>query len=255
MALPLPGSVPWPPSSPPSRAWLDAPSPMFPCLQLLPAVLRALKGRAARRCLTQELHLHVQQNRAVLDHQQFDFVVRMMNCCLQVRPGCSPGRGGGWGCPLPPAGMRLLAVPTAGEVLGWGTHWRAPPAPKLWAALAAPGGLGVWGRLRGLPAPAGLHLPGRARHRGCSAAPGHGLLPGECWGRPAAFPSSPPAAPGDPSAPAPPHPASAEAEPRSDPVCVQLRARARGVEHAAVLGGHVLRGRADPHPRPLPGAC
>ncbi|XP_077025391.1 myotubularin-related protein 5 isoform X6 [Tamandua tetradactyla] len=54
-----------------------------PCPQLLPAVLRALKGRAARRCLTQELHLHVQQNRAVLDHQQFDFVVRMMNCCLQ----------------------------------------------------------------------------------------------------------------------------------------------------------------------------
>lgn len=53
--------------------------------QLLPAVLRALKGRAARRCLAHELHLHVQQNRAVLDHQQFDFVVRMMNCCLQVR--------------------------------------------------------------------------------------------------------------------------------------------------------------------------
>ncbi|XP_054998976.1 myotubularin-related protein 5 isoform X3 [Sorex araneus] len=51
--------------------------------KLLPAVLRALKGRAARRCLAQELHLHVQQNRAVLDHQQFDFVVRMMNCCLQ----------------------------------------------------------------------------------------------------------------------------------------------------------------------------
>ena len=55
------------------------------CFQLLPAVLRALKGRAARRCLAHELHLHVQQNRAVLDHQQFDFVVRMMNCCLQVK--------------------------------------------------------------------------------------------------------------------------------------------------------------------------
>uniref|UniRef100_A0A8C3VDF7 SET binding factor 1 n=1 Tax=Catharus ustulatus TaxID=91951 RepID=A0A8C3VDF7_CATUS len=50
---------------------------------LFPAVLRAMKGRAARHCLTQELHLHVQQNRAVLDHQQFDFVIRMMNCCLQ----------------------------------------------------------------------------------------------------------------------------------------------------------------------------
>ncbi|XP_045866677.1 myotubularin-related protein 5 isoform X3 [Meles meles] len=56
---------------------------MLEAKKLLPAVLRALKGRAARRCLTQELHIHVQQNRAVLDHQQFDFVVRMMNCCLQ----------------------------------------------------------------------------------------------------------------------------------------------------------------------------
>lgn len=52
--------------------------------QLFPAVLRAMKGRAARHCLTQELNLHVQQNRAVLDHQQFDFIIRMMNCCLQV---------------------------------------------------------------------------------------------------------------------------------------------------------------------------
>ncbi|XP_044084936.1 myotubularin-related protein 5 isoform X2 [Neovison vison] len=56
---------------------------MLEAKKLLPAVLRALKGRAARRCLTQELHLHVQQNRAVLDHQQFDFIVRIMNCCLQ----------------------------------------------------------------------------------------------------------------------------------------------------------------------------
>ena len=63
------------------------PSSLWFCPQLLPAVLRALKGRAARRCLAQELHLHAQQSRAVLDHQQFDFVVRMMNCCLQVRPG------------------------------------------------------------------------------------------------------------------------------------------------------------------------
>lgn len=63
---------------------------MLHCPQLLPAVLRALKGPAARRCLTQELHLHVQQNRAVLDHQQFDFVVRLMNCCLQVKAGMGP---------------------------------------------------------------------------------------------------------------------------------------------------------------------
>ncbi|XP_074832579.1 myotubularin-related protein 5 isoform X6 [Carettochelys insculpta] len=56
---------------------------MLEAKKLLPAVLRAMKGRAARHCLTQELNLHVQQNRAMLDHQQFDFVVRMMNCCLQ----------------------------------------------------------------------------------------------------------------------------------------------------------------------------
>uniref|UniRef100_A0A8B9Q145 SET binding factor 1 n=1 Tax=Apteryx owenii TaxID=8824 RepID=A0A8B9Q145_APTOW len=56
---------------------------MLEAKKLFPAVLRAMKGRAARHCLTQELNLHVQQNRAVLDHQQFDFVIRMMNCCLQ----------------------------------------------------------------------------------------------------------------------------------------------------------------------------
>ncbi|KAG5849165.1 hypothetical protein ANANG_G00107090 [Anguilla anguilla] len=49
----------------------------------LPAALRALKGRAARQCLVQELQLHVKQNRAILDHQQFDHIVRMMNCALQ----------------------------------------------------------------------------------------------------------------------------------------------------------------------------
>lgn len=54
------------------------------CVQLMPAVLRALKGRAARVCLTQELNQHVLQNRAVLDDQQFDYIVRMMNCTLQV---------------------------------------------------------------------------------------------------------------------------------------------------------------------------
>ncbi|XP_035273861.1 myotubularin-related protein 13 isoform X1 [Anguilla anguilla] len=49
----------------------------------LPAALRALKGRAARQCLVQELQQHVKQNRAILDHQQFDHIVRMMNCALQ----------------------------------------------------------------------------------------------------------------------------------------------------------------------------
>lgn len=128
---------------------------MLRCPQLLPAVLRALKGRAARRCLTQELHLHVQQNRAVLDHQQFDFVVRMMNCCLQV------GRARG------PTGC--LALPVGGQwVLGC-------PALNLLTALGSPWGRfrdrgGQWGRREGtwvvvkvLTAPgwaAGLHLPG-----------------------------------------------------------------------------------------------
>ncbi|XP_056269616.1 myotubularin-related protein 13 [Pseudoliparis swirei] len=49
----------------------------------LPAALRALKGKTARQCLTEELSLHVQQNRAILDHQQFDYIIRMMNCALQ----------------------------------------------------------------------------------------------------------------------------------------------------------------------------
>ncbi|XP_043569141.1 myotubularin-related protein 5 [Chiloscyllium plagiosum] len=60
---------------------------MLEAKKLLPAVLRALKGRAARQCLTEELNSHVLQNRAVLDHQQFDYVVRMMNCALQ---DCTP---------------------------------------------------------------------------------------------------------------------------------------------------------------------
>lgn len=54
------------------------------CVQALPAALRALKSKAARQCLTEELGLHVQLNRAILDHQQFDHIVRMMNCALQV---------------------------------------------------------------------------------------------------------------------------------------------------------------------------
>uniref|UniRef100_UPI00398E4CC3 myotubularin-related protein 5 isoform X3 n=1 Tax=Pristiophorus japonicus TaxID=55135 RepID=UPI00398E4CC3 len=60
---------------------------MLEAKKLLPAMLRALKGRAARQCLTQELNSHVLQNRAVLDHQQFDYIVRMMNCALQ---DCTP---------------------------------------------------------------------------------------------------------------------------------------------------------------------
>ena len=43
---------------------------------------------------------------------------------------------------------------------------------------------------------AGLHLPGRARHRSCFTAPGHCLLPGECWGG-QGLPLPTPAAPAD----------------------------------------------------------
>ncbi|XP_039295345.1 LOW QUALITY PROTEIN: myotubularin-related protein 13 [Nilaparvata lugens] len=48
-----------------------------------PAVLRALKSRAARLALCTELARHVQGNNAMLEHQQFDLVVRLMNCALQ----------------------------------------------------------------------------------------------------------------------------------------------------------------------------
>lgn len=69
-------------------------------LQTLPAALRALKGKAARHCLTQELGQHVKENRAILDHQQFDYIVRMMNCALQV-----PWAGLGPGLPLSSLGL------------------------------------------------------------------------------------------------------------------------------------------------------
>lgn len=48
-----------------------------------PAVLRALKNKTARLALTQELANHVTGNKAMLEHQQFDLVVRLMNCALQ----------------------------------------------------------------------------------------------------------------------------------------------------------------------------
>ncbi|XP_022319345.2 myotubularin-related protein 13-like isoform X2 [Crassostrea virginica] len=50
---------------------------------IFPAVLRALKSRVARLALTQELSYHIRSNRAVLEHQQFDLVVKLLNCCLQ----------------------------------------------------------------------------------------------------------------------------------------------------------------------------
>lgn len=50
----------------------------------LPAVLRALKCRVTRLALCTELDNHVIGNKAMLEHQQFDLVVRLMNCALQV---------------------------------------------------------------------------------------------------------------------------------------------------------------------------
>ncbi|KAK9497874.1 hypothetical protein O3M35_003784 [Rhynocoris fuscipes] len=49
----------------------------------LPAVLRALKCRVTRLALCTELGNHVVGNKAMLEHQQFDLVVRLMNCALQ----------------------------------------------------------------------------------------------------------------------------------------------------------------------------
>lgn len=48
-----------------------------------PAVLRALQSKAARLALCNELSQHVIGNKAMLEHQQFDLVVRLMNCALQ----------------------------------------------------------------------------------------------------------------------------------------------------------------------------
>ncbi|XP_065158308.1 myotubularin-related protein 13 isoform X2 [Atheta coriaria] len=49
----------------------------------LPAVKRALQSKAARLALCNELSQHVNGNKAMLDTQQFDLVVRLMNCALQ----------------------------------------------------------------------------------------------------------------------------------------------------------------------------
>lgn len=53
--------------------------------QLFPAVLRSLKSRIARQALCQELTAQVDANRALLQGQQFDMVVRLINCALQVK--------------------------------------------------------------------------------------------------------------------------------------------------------------------------
>nr|CAH7747743.1 unnamed protein product [Callosobruchus chinensis] len=48
-----------------------------------PAVLRALQSKQARLALCQELSHYVSGTKAMLEHQQFDLVVRLMNCALQ----------------------------------------------------------------------------------------------------------------------------------------------------------------------------
>ena len=48
-----------------------------------PAVIRALKSKAARLALCEELGSHVVGNQTMLEHQQFDLIVRLMNAALQ----------------------------------------------------------------------------------------------------------------------------------------------------------------------------
>ena len=48
-----------------------------------PAVLRALKNNSARLALAHELSYHVAGSRAQLGHEQFELVVKLMNCALQ----------------------------------------------------------------------------------------------------------------------------------------------------------------------------
>ena len=47
--------------------------------KIFPAVIRALKSKAAKLALCEELGLHVSGNQTMLEHQQFDLIVRLMN--------------------------------------------------------------------------------------------------------------------------------------------------------------------------------
>lgn len=49
----------------------------------LNAVLRSLRTKQARLALCEELNNHVVGNKAILEHEQFDLVIRLMNCALQ----------------------------------------------------------------------------------------------------------------------------------------------------------------------------
>lgn len=48
------------------------------------AVTRALKSHTAKLVLCQELSSHITGAKAVLNAQQFDMVVKLMHCALQV---------------------------------------------------------------------------------------------------------------------------------------------------------------------------
>lgn len=52
--------------------------------QTLPSVIRALKSKGAQLALCHELSLRAKQHRSVLEHDQFDLVVRLLNSALQV---------------------------------------------------------------------------------------------------------------------------------------------------------------------------
>uniref|UniRef100_A0A8C4Q6W6 SET binding factor 1 n=1 Tax=Eptatretus burgeri TaxID=7764 RepID=A0A8C4Q6W6_EPTBU len=51
--------------------------------QSLPATLRAMQSPTARRLLTRKLAEYAHENRNVLEHQQFDYVVRLVNGALK----------------------------------------------------------------------------------------------------------------------------------------------------------------------------
>ncbi|XP_071955924.1 myotubularin-related protein 13-like [Antedon mediterranea] len=56
---------------------------LYDARMMFPTVLRSLKSRIVREVLAKELALHVQENRAMLEMQQFDMVVKLINCSLQ----------------------------------------------------------------------------------------------------------------------------------------------------------------------------
>ncbi|ESO05166.1 hypothetical protein HELRODRAFT_77859 [Helobdella robusta] len=51
--------------------------------KIIPAVLKVLKTKVARLLLVEELGFHVKSNRSLLEHQQFEMVVRLLNSALQ----------------------------------------------------------------------------------------------------------------------------------------------------------------------------